>query len=73
MTEDELDLVETKDLIEALRRRYTGVLVLTLAAEKNDPEHELKSIFYHGGLSACLGLMEYAKHRMLSDPEEDEE
>jgi hypothetical protein len=60
---DGLQVTPTADLIKELRSRFPVVLVLT-----DCPTEGIggASFHFHGGVSACLGLVERLKSLMLS-------
>lgn len=60
---DDLDLVSTEDLMDAIERRVQSyVLVVDKKMDAKDSEQE---IYYSGGYIAAIGLCEYAKSRLL--------
>lgn len=54
MTEDELDLVETDDLIDALARRFAGLVLVTM---KDLGETEGTCVYWRGGRIQAIGLL----------------
>lgn len=75
MTEDELDLIETSERIDALQRRLGpsgACLVATLQDRTNTDE--AASIYYRGGWMNAIGLARYAEFdilRRLNAPQDD--
>lgn len=73
MTDDDLDLVEMKLLLDAVERRLNGG-ALTLVTATHNKEGSQKQLYYRGTLEAGLGLLVWGQHAMLneslSDPEE---
>lgn len=61
MTSDELDLVATEDLVATLHRRYPTLVVLGVRTLKENEEGFV--IFWRGGFTASLGLVERARLR----------
>lgn len=55
MTDDDLDLVDTLELIAALQRRSDASLVI-VQREVNGQDKEDRVFSYSGGLSCALGL-----------------
>jgi len=63
MIEDDLDLVTTEDLLQALKRRQgEGGAVLVVTCDSNNYE----KITYMGGATLCLGLAFRAQHFIMS-------
>lgn len=60
MTDDELSLVETTRLIDALGRRFSGVLVVTVKTLGKDGDGA--TTFWRGGWVTALGLAKFAEH-----------
>lgn len=62
MTEEELDLVETQDLINALYRRQgkEGCVLVVLSRDINDNQ-TVASCHYRGPWPYAFGLAEFAK------------
>lgn len=58
-----LDLVETKDLVDALGRRFKHLLVVTCLAREGDA----MTTYFRGGFVGALGLAEYAKHDLIEN------
>jgi len=76
MTKDELDLIETKDLVETLRRRSKALVLILLhgisePTKKMDEGSQAKEWWALGGHFACLGLVESTKSAMLRNDYED--
>jgi hypothetical protein len=73
MPDVDLSLVESDALVEELSQRYDFVLVVRERSTTN--KHNDCLFDYSGGISACIGLAERAKHRLLSmaDPIEGDD
>lgn len=64
MTDDDLSTVTSEAMLEELRRRYDGLLVVR---EKLRTAGQSDVIFdYSGGLSRCIGLADRARVRLLA-------
>lgn len=63
MTPDELDMVETEALMQALARRCDG-LVCIVTTDRNQ-QRESSWVWYSGGWVKALGLVEFGKQEML--------
>ncbi len=57
MTDDDLDLVETSALIDALKRRY-DVIVIGMVKDLDD-EREAREVYYRGGFTSALGITSF--------------
>jgi hypothetical protein len=64
MTPDELDLVDTDDLLAAIHRRCEAFVYLGMH-ERNDEADE-RHIYFGGGVISALGLVAWGKHKLLS-------
>jgi hypothetical protein len=75
MTDDELDLVETDQLVEALHRRFDCVVLGTVTHLNTDQEE--RGIYWRGGFIAAVGLVWFIDKRftakILEREAEDEE
>ena len=60
----DLELTSTDELVDELRRRFDGLLVVTL--HRPDQESEDKCVYYKGPVVA-IGLAEYAQRRILDE------
>jgi hypothetical protein len=69
VTDDELDLIETKDLLDALSRRNKAVLVVELR-EVGD-EDDGACVWYRGGWVTALGLAVFAADQIQHDDTRD--
>lgn len=63
MTNEQLDLIETRHLVDALGRRFKHVLVVTCV----DRGGEGMTTYFRGGFIAALGLCRYAENDMLQN------
>jgi hypothetical protein len=77
MTPDELDLIETEELLRALARRFDAYLFV-LMKQRSDSAEE-RGLYYAGGLITAVGMTEWAKNCLLTDrdiaaiePDDDE-
>ena len=66
MSDEDLDLVESERLFEALGRRSTAVLVV-LAGGDNVPESKPLHVWYSGGAAECAGLAHAAAAMLIRD------
>lgn len=60
MNDDELSLIETTKLIDALGRRFDGVLVVTVKTLGNNGDGA--TTHWRGGWVQALGLARFAEH-----------
>lgn len=65
MTEDELDLVETDDLIMALQRRNRATLIVIVKDDEKDDAFSVERCNYSGGHIYALGLAAFASNYLL--------
>ena len=56
MTDEELDLVETNQLVNALHRRSTCTVLMMNFILRDG--HETMTAYYRGGQFNCLGLLQ---------------
>jgi hypothetical protein len=68
-TDEELDLVETERLMDALYRRFDCVLIGTLAG-RNDQAEE-RGVYWRGGFVTAMGLAEFTRQRLLAKLQAD--
>lgn len=68
MTDDDLDLIETEALIDALGRRKRAVLVVTLGDVngKVGENSEGAVTYWRGGWMTAVGLARFAVHDILT-------
>lgn len=59
MSDDELDLIETEDLLDVLERRFKGGVVLVGLVDRGDGTTNTHC-YYRVGLPIALGLIRYA-------------
>ena len=62
MTSEELDLVDTEELLNAIKRRFDGG-VIVLYRDKSDTIEVERTVWW-GGVFRCLGLVQVAKMRL---------
>ena len=71
MSDFDLDLVPTEDLVGALNRRSEAAIVSIQRSVNGRDEHD-RVFSYHGGLSNAIGLCEMMRHQLLSEFESGE-
>lgn len=64
MSDDELDLVETSDIVDALHRRASGGAVIVAIENKSTTA---TGIYYRGSELAAIGLCEAVKEHLIKD------
>lgn len=65
MSDDDLDLIETERLVDALGRRCKSLLFVEVR-DRNGTDGA--AVWWRGGWMAALGACRYAEHFMLSEP-----
>lgn len=72
MSELDLELVSTDDLIDELAKRWEGLIVLGTKDLGSNVQYQNRSVLrLQGGTVRCLGLLEDAKMRVFKGmPEE---
>jgi hypothetical protein len=68
VTDDDLDLIETERLVDALGRRCESLLFVEV---RNRNGTDGAAVWWRGGFMAALGACRYAEHFMLSEPKKD--
>jgi hypothetical protein len=74
VSEDELDLVETDRLIEAIKRRFDCIIIGTV--ENLGNAGEARGMAWRGGFTTALGLLSFLDKKfaaMLRAETEEEE
>ncbi len=67
MTDDELDLIETPKLVDAIYRRCgVGAVLVVWVTDRTEALEEFQ-LAYRGGLTHAIGLAERAKVNLLED------
>ena len=72
MTTDELDLVPTDELCEALKRRTEAGLLATASKCKQDGQENIVVSFW-GGWVRALGIATHVKHHLVADEGEPDD
>lgn len=60
MTDDDLDLIETERLVDALGRRFDTILFVT--SRQQNTGGDGAAVWWRGGWVAALGLAQFAIH-----------
>lgn len=60
MTDEDLDLIETERLVDALGRRFDTILFVTTRAQNSGGDGA--AVWWRGGWVAALGLAHFAAH-----------
>ena len=71
MTPEEVALVPTDDLVDALRRRFDHIIVAWCMDETES--HIRSSHYWHGNAFACVGLAVELKKGILATLKRDRE
>ena len=69
MGETDLDLVETQDLVDALIRRTSGLVLLVTWPPDNDDPDRFGAEYLHYDIPVCqaIGMLEVAKATWLQE------
>lgn len=65
MTEDEIDLLTTEELVSALRRRTTSALI-GLVGDRTETT-ESRELWWSGGPFSAIGLAEWSRQKLLAE------
>ena len=60
MSDDDLDLIETERLVDALGRRFESILFVS--TRKQDGSGDCAATWWRGGWVAAVGLAQFAVH-----------
>lgn len=69
MSDDDLDLVETDELIDALERRFSGGVLFAGTRELTEDD-TATHVYFRGGVVVALGLLRYAEIKVAKDVNE---
>lgn len=62
---DPLDLIDTDELVEALKRRSAAMVIAMVPAFEDSPTEQGLTFWSIGGHFAVVGLLEQTKHILL--------
>jgi hypothetical protein len=65
----DMRLICTDDLLNELKSRYDSTIFI--AVKDRTAIDEVRIIDWRGGKFACLGLVEYTKHRLMLEVDEE--
>ena len=71
MTNDELDLVDTNALVDALARRFNAVLFVAEESLKTSKTKTRPKVWYRNGWALALGLSVYATDILLNTGDDE--
>jgi hypothetical protein len=63
VTDQELDLLETDVLVDALKRRSTALVLAMLLHQ--DADRAAETTWWHGSPHSALGLLEVSRFRLV--------
>jgi len=64
MTPDELDIVSTKELLDALKKRFDVFAMIGLLDRGSELKRENVSYLFRGEPFACLGMVDMLKAKI---------